>query len=1148
VSDYEMSAHEREAWSRRVLPLFAREPNCTTLARQAGFSASEIKTTAGYIGQFRDGTARALTYFLDEPPRLDRLATGLGTTPDRLRAIWKEVRAEASATADTLFLPGFEDWGPVSLNDGFVPPPLRGATSDLQAQVLSSLDKGLAVIGPRGSGVTTLLRRFASWAAGDGWNVTWGSAGGLPSGRATLVVLDGPEVANPGELAAWLKQPGHGVLQGFDGWAPVRPVAPVATKVHLLAVDAAWVDQLRSTALALSPRSEARRLKAVRRDEVHHLLDKVPQPTPEVAGALLRALVDGQGRDMVAQGAELAASAARRRLKGQHLQELLPAIGSVERWVSRAYLASETTDSDLHEVVRDGVVERAREVLNGLELVRASWEALDAALPSANGGAGLDVLREVDLVRQEGDHLYFRLQGLLAPGVADEVATDARALRWLLVNRRAEVLEAVVRTAAGPDALASALAAMDAPMLATATADLDARWLVNVRWTPGLVARMLGLLLATGAFDRAGYALDPRGNHWNPGRERRRATPPLPEAWLFFGAVAQLPSPAEVCKQAERCARELGVPVPEVTEVVVSLLIALACPTASLASKTIVWDALDDELFPSEGWIDHVSRTSDGLEFLIDPGRSSVALRILRRKEERPDQIEAQPVAAWVRLFERLCDTAPNRAMGVLTRMVQDIGRAVAATRDLVPDEGVSMDLRISAALLDTQLQMTALARALEHPPVRRRRFEVAKALHAWWGLVEDPAISSRAWEPHLVLEWPTPLSRIITSCYDPTERAALLRTKDGRLSPIWRAVLRSGVSFDDAFRLYLEVRDGGLGVGTGHQELVEQLVDGLVELASPNELERIPGFPTVASGNLPDATLLERYNEGLLQDHLRPYLWGFVASLDPSSIVWKLLSAEWFGSGHAELRRSVDFRVRRAEQEVGAVTAAVRLAPGVPLEPEYWKRLANAALLARVDAVELQSLLGSTGLDLVDATVLADVMAVLVAHDREWVRSWLLDRLEETPALVDRSELVALWAAAKPDPRSLADRLDAAPSRPSKGSGVIPALVELGFDGFRRWLANDDTRDAALGALARTADGWDRLREVLAEAAHVPSRPVLAYLVAQADGAGFDVLDAAAAEWPTDLRRKLWEEAATVARDPIRRREVWARLARCRL
>jgi len=162
-AEYTLTPGQQERWQKQIGALFVNSGSYLTLATSvARGTETSDKTVAGYIGEFRKGKYRGLRYFLGTPWRLRKLARAMtGTTAEDIQRLWTEVRRENQGGGDVFFLAGFEDWGPVELERGLVPPPLmrKGQYYDLvehRAEILGRLSDGLSVAARPSSGVTCL--------------------------------------------------------------------------------------------------------------------------------------------------------------------------------------------------------------------------------------------------------------------------------------------------------------------------------------------------------------------------------------------------------------------------------------------------------------------------------------------------------------------------------------------------------------------------------------------------------------------------------------------------------------------------------------------------------------------------------------------------------------------------------------------------------------------------------------------------------------------------------------------------------------------------------------------------------------------------------------------------------------------------------
>ena len=147
MSRYMLTEAQRRDWVARLQPRFgvsdlmlAKEMDLDSVAERGG--KDYHKNVAGYVGDFRRGEKRGLTYFFEVPHRLMALAGVLRCTADDLRADLRAVLRVDRVDDDVLWLPGFEDLGPVHFDDGFAlpsgilvrRPPRRGRASGEAAE------------------------------------------------------------------------------------------------------------------------------------------------------------------------------------------------------------------------------------------------------------------------------------------------------------------------------------------------------------------------------------------------------------------------------------------------------------------------------------------------------------------------------------------------------------------------------------------------------------------------------------------------------------------------------------------------------------------------------------------------------------------------------------------------------------------------------------------------------------------------------------------------------------------------------------------------------------------------------------------------------------------------------------------------------
>ena len=621
---------------------------------------------------------------------------------------------------------------------------------------------------------------------------------------------------------------------------------------------------------------------------------------------------------------------------------------------------------------------------------------------------------------------------------------------------------------------------------------------------------------------------------------------------------------------------------PEVSDATVSMLLALLSPEAADLYDDTVWQALPSDLFPHQPWIDRLASSVEGLVFLTDASRSPVAERLLAKNVKEPaDNLsteEPPPHRAWTPLVEVLAQRDGSAVAEVLARMFRAAVEESLAHRDDPPEEPDPIP-RWSDPERAWQVRIARLVSgvggALACPAVRRREREVRAALRAelprWSHVAQDLGTPVGPWAGRAVHEHSgvrDPLANILRVAMTEAERIAALGAPGGVLHPFWRSLLVAGVPTPHAVTLLDDVAQGRVVAVAGrgapsaremeeHDRLrfdsprpsaEEWIREAIIESRAPGDLPQVPGFPAPDAHRSPPPELVERYT-GFFDDwtNVRAYLWAFVRDLDDDSVIWTLLTGREPYQTRYETVRGVGRQgthKRAAELDGAGLTRAIALPGVVGLTGTRWDLIANAGLLACLDGAALLPLLAAPAACDARPTLLVEVLRSVLAADRVLASRWLLGRLHDHPAAVDRECFADVWVESGVENEALLAYLDAAPTGAPRGEGVVRALVRRGVERFALWLENDANRDAALAALTLLPDWKERLGAALRESERVPAPSVLAHLLRRDSAEGLEVLDLAAASWSPALRRELWRSA--VAADPLgrNRNQLWGRLA----
>jgi hypothetical protein len=1164
MSRYQLTEAQRRDWLARVQPRFglsdlalAKEMDLEGAADRGG--KDYHKTVAGYVGDFRRGDKRGFTYFFEAPDRLAALAGACHCTPDDLRADLRAVLRVDRVDEGVLWLPGFEDLGPVHFDDGFVFPPVFGPEGRLDADgVRTKLRKtsSLSVHGDPGSGVSTLIRWLVRQAGEDGWRpARW--EGHLPRGRAIALLADpddgldalergGGALLSVGDpdgpvgtgttgapLPEWLKAGDHRLIRARPGGLLLGPV------------DVPWVREF----VARVSRRAGKRMKLSGLDDRALSAIVELRVGPEEAGLRLREHVEASSRPPLRRLEQ----AARRRLEARGEDDA--GLAAFDAWFPDLALAA-LRDPALDPVALvDGtVLAEARRQFASTSRVPADTDLLRACLPHLTGEASLNALRGSGLLSEAGGRTSVRLLGMIASSVAERVRDDPAVLRRCLVERHAALLRAVANTSRGPVALVTGLERLDAPSLALALAALDADWLRGLPWTPRLAARMVAVAEVAGhgrAIRQALKKLDGvrkadahafvRGNpNIKAAQDRIIASSDSPLRVLL--AETPLPPLDLLAASWRDVGRELGIDVPEPTPARVRLARALHLARPEDLVDPAVWDELPAELGYPPSWFEVARRNVVVARIVLDPRSRRVGPRATDSRKRGPeDFLVGAPVAAeiipWLArtalaYVEELYGPHPELAWMLVSSQIKPLAPVLAGR-----------DRTLTAALRQAAADWAVVALSEVEP----RGAEAMGTTIA--GLV--------------------PLLRAMPE----QERASWLRTPGGRVGPLWREAVEAGVPTSDLLSLWQDTVGGRVSWPTPTEgDHAGDAIGYARSVLMPFVLANVD------VGALRDAAVLPTRLGDLDADafaalaatpNTRRWIWSNASGLGHDEPFWRLLEERTYAPWHFDVLEvlaqggllrlvlqganatSDDGTRERRKGDQAGIGAALAGLPSAGLPMLRWELLVRSALLAAVPVDALWHAVSAPVLSDVPACYPADkpggwgprktvamLIQVLQHADAARIRGWLVTSADA----LDTRAFVDVWKGAGLTAQEL-NRLLAARTGARVGEALVPALLREDASAIGRLLDDARTRDATLHAVVTDPELRARLSGALAAAGAPLEVDTLKRLLRSGDIEAFALLDEAAAGWPPETRRVLWQRVAGCASDDDRLR-AWTRLA----
>ena len=956
-SSYDLTPTQISRWQSAIDPLFTPHATYMELAENiARPHGTKPKTIAGYIGEFRKGHPRALRYFLGEHRRLVRLASALGnTSADEILQTWADLHSIEEPPPDSFYLAGFEDWGPVRIDEGLLPPPLlRGGIplkiGDLELEIVKRIEAGLTIAASPDAGATSLVRLLAYWASRAGWTPTWWRDGTpLPQQPGSLLIIDNWGT-RPSDRAIeeWKGETGHGLIEVLPAVTghhhrfqrthsvvkqKTRLVEPTEIRLfertprrHLLPdqrsawmlicpVDDEWIDTYRDQLMALATPMWRRRLKKLSLRQAKQTLSTMVEPGPGVGGALLRQLSEGRESSTAQWGPQQWLEAGKRRLRANGHQQQLTNLESLATWPLDLieHELREAPRSDFQAMTKERSFEEAKSIIDGLSLPHAQRVALYRLLPAASTDASLQLLELAGLARLQesgtGDHV--RERSLLLPALASRALDDEEIIRLAAVRGWDDLLQLIARSAEGATAIAESLDSMEVLELAAAVADrnshLQTAWLQSLPWCQESITRFLAIRILLHEGRHYGITLDDEV-------ALHKAGPHLvvPEIGVLRELVASVPpdAPRPTLEALLTCckvfARDLGLRTAQVTPEVARLLLSIALPDPADAADDELTQSASRRLLLPERWLERGNPADLG--WLLDLSRSTTGRQCLRYwSEDRNTRAmisttsikpppEDRIAKAWHEKLTQALEVDPKRAAGWIGNSVDwaiNVISQNSRTSTGTPQEGAVQREYADIAL-------TGIAWALTRAPARRAR------------QIIQPALRSSL-EPLFDQTEQGDLATEGTAGLFPRSRAKG-QTDEEPLAVILRFALdtnerRSHLRLHNGAPspLWRQLADSG-GLSEDVIEMAELVANGQLPI-TPGALEGTMKEPidrwmlqNLNADQLPRGMGWPTPNSGAIPpesawDHafgnhqIRRYLWCFHRSLEPDDPIWDLLA-----------------------------------------------------------------------------------------------------------------------------------------------------------------------------------------------------------------------------------------------------------------
>lgn len=1163
--NWNLTHAQRETWVARMEVIFSGKS--THLAMAGG-----DKNFAGYIGDFRSGKHRGLTYFFGTPTRLKRLAKQLGITSASLRAAFEDTRATSRPGLDRLLVPGFEDWGWFPLEEVFQPAvdpppktvefmgrtlafPVKRATPQRLVESLDANKKGgvFVVRASPGLGQESFIRRAIQLASASFWTH---QEGPLRDGRRQLRLVQRGQVLSPA-IQEWAARDGHAVLWLVDDRCSVENPLPASTKTGftvlpgISSVDAAWCKAFLDRIQALAPDRWRKRLREIDSEDYWSEVEHWALPGPHLAGCVLRSLVEDQAVD----GPRMLGASFLRRAEANRRVDLAQALVGLSSSLPsmRIALLEGVRGPELAHRLESPLVQEARQVIDGLRLKKAERDALTRILPAVTGERMVQAMRHLGVLGLEDSG---RLSGseFLDQVVVERLIEEPELLRKALLGREASLLAALSRSERGSDALIAGLNSLD-----------DVGLAVALGWTAGLRLWLAGLSVPRDLATRIlGFSI--HSNDWRT-EEQKRLMPskkdqlPVDERILTPRIQAtEIPSIAALAESARCFATLHGQAIHEELEVHCRLVraVSLGHPKDILHDDLWMWMVTRSDSVP-EGWIELRTGSVSGARGMLDLAQGPLAGVLASHASELVPHKPSPHADLWSTAFDRLAQLEPNAAIDVLG---SNLGWCIRLASELGPAPSTGSHPRQRDVLL-VQHTLKLLVQDARNPRLARHRRHLQsrlkremKPLHL---LLEQGAFPLEA----LGLPFRTGGgSRVVADLLawtcEPDQLTALLTTPDGRLSPIWQAALHAGADLPTAVKLYLEVRAGKIDAGPwptpkGEDAPHIAMYRALLDLLSGDKIAQLPDSPVAGQDSLEPKQASHVYSPGY-----REFLWRFHESLGDGDVIWELTV------GRHLLQVQVDPSIAEPIPEVLVrqlrevdrpyIRNAILHSADAPSDPKAWSWMAGAALAVEVEAPVLIRLIERYGdwggtrraeqsgfrhPSLPDGHSLFDLAW---AQDPTWTRDWLRAKLASEPSWLDHRPSSRWLVKAELPTEDIEHALGTVSSvGETCGSGLLPGLQRLGGS-LSPWLERPETQAAAFDALLDGELDDDELVQSLSGLSGLPPEPVLKRLVRERRGGVIPLLEQACEGWNAPRRRELWRLVGRLARHSGTRDAAWFR------
>jgi hypothetical protein len=1066
---FRMSIRETQEWRRAVEPHFqgTTDMGWARLMSSRNALPREVKSLAGYLGQFKRGERRGLVHILGTPAWHDALVKAMGGNVDFTATL--DLVKDGQASDAPMVLAGFEDFRSFPYESLFETPPLwshatQSAISgeELLKTVLDDKPGALTLRGRPGAGATTLLRWIARQAQARGYVTEWLQTDGqLPVARSALVLIDADVLVDQGELYKWTLTGDRRVVAARHAGAALGgPQGLKWSMVRILPVTIDWLNGLVERLRDESVR--ARRLlprQVTKRSALAQAFVVQSPMGPEEATVWLRARIDNT----------LGSETMIRQFVGRRAGAVNVKPVAIDRRMlvrlNRAYVYGQTCE----EALADRLLARVREVIERTSLNPSEQSMLTAALPEADPTGTQRALRKLHLVRIEGTHWRPRLRALVAPDVAHAILRE----EWpkaLWVGDHTELLGALLSTPEGRERVASEAQSLE-PLVWLAAVPSLMPIAERIQWTQELLVRWLAAEFVLGLVEAP-----PRpGMHFEP-FTRRVSTP-----WAPLCAVPAIEVPLDgLRREVEKLRSALGIDE-KVEDRTLRFVRAIRVPMVAHLLHHDVWASGAEAAISPDPWLRVVSGSEREVEILLDFDAGLGADWLTREHYASPIMIDAakrwahsQPAefAAWFGGACRMCIDAPTRESASRLRFL----------------ESVIVERPAKVAL-------------------RQADGELRSGLMGWEALIDKP--SGRLAES---------VSKLIRHAWSPDERDEQL-VRNGQVSLGWPLMMRWRLVSDKAaIRLLAAVQAGEVSVDSWLETRNKGNVDDAADFVAAFLHTIVPGASSNHLFEVARMVGLERVVDCVLAEPsvmgpgAREFLWRQHRDLGNQDVFWRLFDPFRFDTT-SEACRIVDKRC--ANKAMGMAETA---------HPKRWGQLLEIGLEVEAADYALLAILraGPHPVNERGLIVLCDVLRKLQERFSVEVDAWLEDALRDHHNVVDTTALREVWSHSSVRLAPLADWLKE-PRDGERGKGVLGRFHAE--EVIVPWLDYPPTCDAMLDVLAH-AMSLTQLADMVAARVVIPGPKILTYL----RRAGLlEALLQEASAWPNDELKALCLAVARV-------------------